>query len=371
MGRKRLAKNRGFPPNLYQNSAGYYYYLHPKSRKVKGLGRDKANAYQEARAANAALANDTPSSLVDWVLGKTDYTLAGWMPIYRKLWLEQKDKPPARNTVRAFDLSIRKIGEADYAWRRLPAVETAHIAAHLIDLTENSGPASALAVRIRLADAFRMAETQGLIPKGSNPVTSTYTPSKHVKRERLSLDQFNAIRAKAPHWLKNAMDLALVTAQRREDVANMKFSDFYDGHLHVVQGKGGGATRLRIAGATRLSAVGMSIESVIKGCRDHVLSPYIVHHIAKVNQVHAGAGVTINGISNAFQRAREAAEILPAEGRTPPSFHEIRSLAERLYRDEYGAEFAQAILGHKHASMTAKYDDMRGQGWDVVVPKIL
>jgi integrase len=115
----------------------------------------------------------------------------------------------------------------------------------------------------------------------------------------------------------------------------------------------------------------MSVDSVIKACRDNVLSPFIVHHIAKVNHVHAGAGVTINGISNAFQKAREAAGIVAAADRTPPSFHEIRSLAERLYREQYGAEFAQSILGHKHASMTAKYDDMRGQGWDVVVPKIL
>ena len=55
MGRKRLAKNRAFPPNLYQNPAGYFYYKNPQTKQQKGLGRDRAHAFSEARAANAVL----------------------------------------------------------------------------------------------------------------------------------------------------------------------------------------------------------------------------------------------------------------------------------------------------------------------------
>ena len=54
------------------------------------------------------------------------------------------------------------------------------------------------------------------------------------------------------------------------------------------------------------------------------------------------------------------------EGKTPPTFHEIRSLAARLYGDEFGAEFAQALLGHKTAQMTALYRDSRGRERDEV-----
>ena len=38
MARKRLAQNRALPPNLYVNSAGYYYYRDAgkKTQKVKG-----------------------------------------------------------------------------------------------------------------------------------------------------------------------------------------------------------------------------------------------------------------------------------------------------------------------------------------------
>ncbi|WP_315851103.1 tyrosine-type recombinase/integrase [Yersinia aldovae] len=47
----------------------------------------------------------------------------------------------------------------------------------------------------------------------------------------------------------------------------------------------------------------------------------------------------------------------------PPSFHEIRSLASRLYEAEYGKEFAQKLLGHKSMKMTNVYLDSRKNEW--------
>ncbi len=34
-----------------------------------------------------------------------------------------------------------------------------------------------------------------------------------------------------PSWFPLAMDLALVTGQRREDIVNMKFNDVFDNRL--------------------------------------------------------------------------------------------------------------------------------------------
>jgi hypothetical protein len=45
---------------------------------------------------------------------------------------------------------------------------------------------------------------------------------------------------------------------------------------------------------------------------------------------------------------------------------ELRSLAARLYADQEGPEFAQAIPGHKSACMTAQYRDMCGAEWTEV-----
>lgn len=364
MGRQRLAKNKGMPPNLYLNSAGYFYYLDPDSKKAKGLGRDKARAFSEARAANAAIATRKPSSLVDWVMGKQDYTLAEWVPLYKDLWIDKTD--PAKNTLRNAVSYLERIKSCEFAWLRLPEIGTAHASAFLAAAEKESGAPAALAMRARLRDVFRMAETQGLIEPGRNPVAATYTPSRAVKRERLTLEQFHLVHAKAGTWLQRAMMLALVTAQRRDDLANMKFADEREGYLHVAQGKSQGTIKLQQDVNIRLAAVGPSIGEVIAECRDLIVSRYVLHHTRHIGGVRPGDQLSSNGISNAFQDAVKAAGIVPAEGRTPPSFHEIRSLSERLYKAEFGAAFAQAMLGHKHASMTAKYDDMRGQGYQVI-----
>lgn len=363
MGRRRLAKFKSFPANLYQNPAGYFYYRNPHEKTQKGLGRDKAFAFQEARKANAALATREPSSLVDWVMGKTEYTLEGWLPVYKQLWIEKTE--PRDNTLRACTMYVKRLATADFAKRRLTEINTAHVAKYLEEVEKESGAATANAMRARMSDIFRWAETQGLIEVGRNPVAATRAPRPDVKRERLSLEQFQAIYQHAPTYLKRAMNLALMTAQRRDDLAGLKFNDWRDGYLHVTQGKSNGTVNLRLDGKIRLSKVGMTIAEAVQDCRDLIVSRYLIHHTEHQGAAVPGDKITSNGLSNAFQRARDAAGIKAEEGRTPPSFHEIRSLAERLYRDEYGAAFAQQMLGHKTSAMTDKYNDLRG-AWQVV-----
>lgn len=363
MGRQRLAKNRALPPNLYVNSKGYYSYRHPFEKTQKGLGKDRGNAILKAKDANAALATREPSSLVDWVLGRTDYTLAEWLPVYRELW-EAKTEP-ADNTLRAAKSLLRRIGESDFAKMRMKHIETVHAAAYLEAFEKASGAGAARNMRTRLSDIFRWAETQGVIEVGKNPVAATFSSGYKVTRERLSLEQFWAIHAHASVFAKNAMMLALVTGQRRDDIAKMKFADNKDGYLHVAQGKSGGETKLQIDGAIRLAKVGVSVGEVIAGCRDLIVSRHLVHYTERSPLAKPGDMVRGPIISVAFQKAREKAGIEAGEGRTPPSFHEIRSLSERLYREEFGAEFAQAMLGHKSAQMTSKYDDLRG-GWKAI-----
>jgi integrase len=366
VGRKRQAKHRGFPPNLYLNAAGYFYYVRPTDKKVKGLGRDKPSAFAQARAANDALQASSKTSLVDWVLGKTEYSLADWLPVYLQLWIERSPKAPSPNTIRNCVANLKKIEACEYAWRKLGDVETAHIAPHLAQVAKDSGPSAALALRVRMHDVFRLAETQGLIAVGKNPVAATYSPDRTVKRERLTLELFLKIRDAAPGWLKRAMNLALLTGQRREDVSNLLFADFRDGHLHVVQGKSGGKTRLRLDGRIGLAAVDLTIAQAVQDCRDNVVSKYMLRHVEHVASAKPGERFSPVTLTNRFAQTRDLVGIVASEGRTPPSFHEIRSLSERLYRDQYGAEFAQSILGHKNSSMTAKYDDMRGMGWSEV-----
>lgn len=364
MGRRRSAAAKGFPPNLYLNSAGYFYYRNPATKAFKGLGRDRAKAMAEARAANAVLATLAPSPLADWVAGRTDYTLAEWLPLYRDLW--ERKEVRAASTIRGCKMYLAKLEACDFAGVKLRNITTAHIALLLESVGQESGAPTATALRARVSDVFRMAMTQGLIEDGKNPVASTYAPDRAVKRERLTLEQFHQVHACAPPWLQRAMMLAVLTAQRRGDLRMMKFADVRDGFLYIDQGKSQGGTKLQMDTSIRLEAMGMSIADAINACRDQVVSRYIVHHSARQGRAKPGSCVAVNGLTDAFGMARDAAGVGARDGKTPPSFHELRSLAQRLYRDEYGAEFAQAMLGHKNASMTAVYNDLRGTDYQVI-----
>jgi integrase len=155
-----------------------------------------------------------------------------------------------------------------------------------------------------------------------------------------------------------------VTGQRREDIARMMFSDVKDGFLFVEQMKSKGKVRLRIPVAVRLDAVGLSLDDVVKRCRDAAVSKWLLHYTSPRGARKAGHEVEVQQMTRQFARARDATEGLVWEaGKSPASFHEIRSLAARLYSDQYSPEFAQAILGHKSASMTALYRDVRGAEW--------
>jgi integrase len=361
-----MARNRALPPNLYINAAGYYYFRNPFSKATKGLGKDKARAIQEARAANAVLATQKESSLADWVAGKKEFTLRDWLPEYRKLWLSRMAKPPAANTVMAFDLTEKKIAGWDLAWMRLGDFKTTHIAGRILAEQENNGPAAAGQLRSRLSDLFRTAESQGHIPQGASPVSATYAPKKVVKRERLTLEQFLAIRECANTTLQRAMNIAILTGQRREDIVDMQFSHARDGCLHVIQGKSQGSTRLQIDLSIGLSALNMTIGDAINACVDGIKSDYMLHHQIAHGKARAGQGISCKTLTTFFGIAREKAGVKAEDGRTPPTFHEIRSLAQRLYREQYGPEFAKALLGHKNAATTEIYNDLRGQGWQRV-----
>ena len=139
--------------------------------------------------------------------------------------------------------------------------------------------------------------------------------------------------------------LALVTGQRREDVKGMEFADVKDGFLWVEQRKSQGRTKLKIPVTISLKALGgLTIEDVIRECRDNVVSKHIIHHVRHKGTAKPGHSPKLGSFSTTFATYRDAADVQVPEGKTPPSFHEIRSLAARLYSDEFGADFAQALL---------------------------
>ncbi len=68
-----------------------------------------------------------------------------------------------------------------------------------------------------------------------------------------------------------------------------------------------------------------------------------------------------NSLSVSFKLAIDSTGISVEDGKTMPSFHEQRSLSERLY-EEQGIN-TQQLLGHSSDRMTAQYHSARGPDW--------
>lgn len=368
--RKRAANRRNWPKNLYQNNKGYYWYRHPETRKTFGLGTDFKIAAAQVNAANAEMLRRAGAvDLIHRIDGGT-FTLSAWCDKYLEKF-EQSGK--AVNTIKAVHTYIRAIKETPFANQDLSKISTRDINDYLESVPETRGPTIAAKIRSRMQDVFRAAEAAGHIELGKNPVSPTDAPNKaEVARDRLTLDDFLAIAKKTREadpglcWAANAFELALVTGQRLSDIAAMQFDQVKDGFLWVEPIKSQGKVKLKIPVKVGLSAVGLTIEDVIKRCRDTVVSKHMVHFVRTRGAAKPGYKVYHDRISEEFATQRVAAGVSGRAGKNPPSFHEIRSLAIRLYSDEYGAEFAQALVGHKSAEMTALYRDNRGREWTEV-----
>ena len=92
-------------------------------------------------------------------------------------------------------------------------------------------------------------------------------------RKRYTAEGLKAIREKAPVWLQNAIDLALITTQRRTDILDMRFDGVRDGYLYLVQKK----TAKASDAAWIRFRVTPELQAVISRCRVDTASPYLVH----------------------------------------------------------------------------------------------
>lgn len=150
------------------------------------------------------------------------------------------------------------------------------------------------------------------------------------------------------------------------DLAKLQFkNDVHEGNLWVHQIKGRNPSRVCIPLELRLNLLGLSVADVVRRCRENVvLSPYLIHHVSHGVNFKPGDPVFHGTIAKAFAKARDVSG-LKWPGKNPPSFHELRPLAERLYKDQGGID-TRVLLGHKHERTTALYHDARGAEWMVV-----
>jgi len=91
------------------------------------------------------------------------------------------------------------------------------------------------------------------------------------------------------------------------------------------------------------------------------VSPWLLHHVTLSGNVKASDQVGEKSLSVSFKLAIDSTGLSVEHGKTMPTFHEQRSLSERLY-EEQGIN-TQQLLGHSSDRMTAQYHNDRGLDW--------
>jgi integrase len=360
--RPRNPGSKDLPPNLYRkkdsrSGVTYYTYRDPVSGRCFGLGKDKESAMREAIAANFADAQrPTLAARLVEQAAPVARMFGDWLEKYEEVY---RERGLAASSVRNVVMRIKRL-KTEFGGIDIRDLSTMRIANYLTAMTKEGKGQMARAMRSLLRDVFMEAIAAGW--SDVNPVELTRAARVTVRRERLSLELWQATleEAKQP-WLKRAMELALLTGQRREDIASMLFKDEYDRYLHVVQSKTG--ARLRISTALRLESASLELSAIIKRCRDCVLSQYLAHHTRIVSRAKPGDPIVLDTLSREFARARDraAAKLGIKLSDNPPTFHEQRSLSARLHAAE--GRDPQTLLGHKSAKMTDLYRDSRGAEW--------
>ncbi|MEY0599000.1 phage integrase Arm DNA-binding domain-containing protein [Providencia alcalifaciens] len=364
-------------PNLYRkldkrNGKVYWQYKHPLTGTFHSLGTDAKEAALVASQANTVIAEQQTKQIlsVNERLStiknkKVGISVTNWIDRYLEIQKERVELNELK--LNSYKQKIKPLNLFKQHCGTLPLKDiTALEIAGIIDEVKALGHnRMAQVVRFVLIDVFKEAQHMGHVPPGYNPAQATKKPRNKVKRERLSFEEWEKIykqSANHQHYLRCGMLLAVITGQRLGDITNMKFSDIWDGMLHVQQEKTG--TKLAIPLSLRCDALNLTLSDVVSMCRDLVVSPYLLHYKHTSGNAKIGGQVSNASLTTSFKNARNKCGLEWEDG-AAPSFHELRSLSERLYREQ-GID-TQKLLGHRTQIMTDKYNDDRGKEWQIVV----
>ncbi|MGV2871539.1 tyrosine-type recombinase/integrase [Colwellia sp. E150_009] len=372
-------------------------------KQFHSLGSNVETAKEEATTLNAVLYGQIASAKVNRIIAKPSNTCTG---IQLKEWIEQyllycrnklKNGDMKPNTFRTKKNIVQAIenahGQLFFADINVLQID------ELINSYVNAGKnRMAQSVRSVYIDIYKVALGKGIPYLTQNVADKTLNPTAKVQRERLTFEHFekiiNAYTYK-PHKLSAL--LAVMTGQRRTDLCLMRktkgkdwderykayrrnpnhfvkgeytsfanlvqyapYSFIEKDQLCIFQLKTGNL--LRIPLSLTMNKLGLSVGEVINQANLFAFSPFVLHHITARAQNKKGDPLHADTVSRAFARAVKATGIKYTLNQ--PTFHELRSLAEREYREQ-GIN-TQKLLGHKREAMTEVYNDVRGCDWSKV-----
>lgn len=374
--RRRSAQGSSLPPNTYRNPSGghvYYRWENPATRQKVSLGRDLEAAKARAEQLNAELAS-TFGSLTrrEMNVRGGDLNCAIVLDRWWDEFVPRQDWSPRY-------LDEMRILKSRYArlWGKYKflGITRTVLQAHWAKI----GPHAWQRHRQFWIHVFQFARSQWRQIETNEAEMTLRAPAADMKRKRQrhTLEGYEAIRKAAPRDLQVAMDLALYSLQRREDLVRLTRNDVIrDQEPWVLQVSPSKSARrgvhLRLK-APRGSKLRAALEAALALPAElGVMSPALLAH-KPIRRTH-GAGKTsvyqwsAQSLTKAFAAARDASGAyneLPSDEQ--PTLHQLRALGSWLYREAgYPEDHVQAILGHASVAMTEAYQSDHSVAWQDV-----
>ena len=367
MKKRQLSQSKGLYVN-WSKGVGYYRYKNNAANKDVSLGTNRAEAIRAANQANSILASRTDltelivgsrlklSDLCDKFLnvveknvdGLTKSTISERKTMMNKVKKYMPDLPVEQFTVLKINELLDMVFDPE-------------------EDDEDSGtPSARNATRKNLKKMMQYALTKGYYTGQSNPVDLTsQIKTKRVIR-RHTYEGWMAIydHPECQPWLRCAMNMALITLQRRSDILNIPMPKRTDTHIEVIQQK---TEKYSDKGYLKIE-ITPELREVIAECRDNVASPFLIHRKPKLHnhsrneEIHY-TKVFPKYLSDEFKRVRDIANPYPdLTDAQQPGFHQGRALGIYLSEKQDKA-YPQELAGHANLSMTENY----GKGHEEIV----
>lgn len=365
--RNRSPKYRDYPDNLYsqtKNGREYFFYIHPVSKNRTAWGAiEKKRAFGLARQLNNRLfeADDLVAKveLREMGLISGNGTFSKVIQRYKTEALPSLHLKPG--TLRAKEYQLNRI-DKDLGSEVMQTYPLYKLAEYL-DTNFYKNPY--VKHRQCLIELYKFAKTKGIYTHKDNPAEETrVSKNDQTKvRARLDIEGFKAIYEYegTPQFIRDAMDLSLVTLQGRHEIVSAKFTDESEGHFHFIREKTRGFTERAFI---RLP-VTSTLSNLISRCRvrDSFLSPFLISRAperrarTELATKEHWTQVTPDYFSKQFAKCRDACghfKDVPKSQR--PTFHEIRALGgERYLHQGYSKEYISALMGHTTIKTTDIY----------------
>ena len=349
-----------------------YYYRHPEMPRKASLGKDERDAIRLAHALNARyrIQCEQQAARLEVVIDVGGVSFSDAFGAFVEKYIT--DYCLKSSTAQLLRQRERRLSEA-LGRTQVPMITTQM----LREAVSSDSQFEQSKLKTLLLRFFRYAKSTGTYPSHlANPVDDLFVdPLPHKRRQRITLEQFHAIYAVAPQWLRWLMTLAMHLALRRIDLVNLRFDDVVADRIVSQIRKTD--TQARDIEATSVDfPIHPEVRRVLIEARRSSLRlgrcPFIVHREPERQTSRAkaacGSGrmahpaqVLPEYASKAFYKARDLAcqqtNLFDGLGaRDMPTLHEIRALSSHLYaKAGYQVAAVQELMAHTDPDMTRAY----------------